>query len=146
MNAVDSAVRHWRRRIGPCVVFDADDARQEAALACWRSGKDMATVGYRGIIDAMRRLMPGFRQHTQPVHVEIEDTRTHEDTPEAIVSAQQIVRQIEALPDQQRVIVAAALDCEPVHVTASAMGVTGARVSQIRADAMRTLQAWCNER
>lgn len=95
MNAVDSAVRHWRRRVGPCVVFDADDARQEAALACWQSGKDMAVVGYRGILDAMRRLMPGFRQHAQPVHEEIEDTRTHDDSPEAIVSAWQTLAAIE---------------------------------------------------
>ena len=141
MNAVDSAVSMWRRRVGPCSVFDADDARQEAAIACWQSGKDMAVVGYRGILDAMRKLVPGFRQQDQILCSEVEDIRTHYDSPEAIVSARQIVDQIEGLPDQQRVIVAAALDGEPVHVTASAMGVTDSRVSQIRVATMRTLTA-----
>jgi DNA-directed RNA polymerase specialized sigma subunit len=122
-------------------VFDADDARQEAAIACWQSGKDMAVVGYRGILDAMRKLVPGFRQQDQILCSEVEDIRTHYDSPEAIVSARQIVDQIEGLPDQQRVIVAAALDGEPVHVTASAMGVTDSRVSQIRVATMRTLTA-----
>ena len=95
MNAVDSAVSQWKRRVGPCSVFDADDARQEAAIACWQSGKDMAIVGYRGILTAMRRLVPGFRQRDQIMCAEVEDTRTHDDSPEAIMSAWQTIDAIE---------------------------------------------------
>ena len=95
MNGLSSSVNRFRYRIGATAVFDADDARQEASIAMWLAGDDRAVVGYRAILDALRKLVPGFRQHDQIICSEVEDMRTHEDSPEAILSAWQTVDAIE---------------------------------------------------
>lgn len=60
---VEVAVSIWRRRVGQSSVFDADDARQEAGIAIWRAGETgTSTLGYSRIIDAIRKLTPGWRQ------------------------------------------------------------------------------------
>lgn len=59
----DRAVSYWVLKMnrGRIAGFDVEDARQEAALGIWLSKTKSAGVGYRRIIDAVRRLTPGYR-------------------------------------------------------------------------------------
>ena len=62
MQAADRAVKLWARKGHQCPVFDRDDARQEALLSAWLAGPRASTTAvYRDVVDAMRRLMPGYR-------------------------------------------------------------------------------------
>ena len=135
MNSVDAAVSRWSHRVGAFPAFDADDARQEAAIAVWLSGVDMTMVAYHGIIDAMRRLVPGFRANRLPVMCDEMPERISMDTPEAILEAAQMVARIGALPENQRAVVEAVAAGEPGCVTARRLGITAGRVSQLQREA-----------
>lgn len=101
MNGLASSVNRFRFRIGATVAFDADDARQEASIAMWLAGDDRAVVGYRAILDALRRLQGGFRQRLMVATVPY-DADAHVqvslDTPEAILEAVQAVEPLTKRP------------------------------------------------
>ena len=101
MNGLASSVNRFRYRIGATVAFDADDARQEASIAMWLAGDDRAVVGYRAILDALRKLQGGFRQRLMVATVPY-DADTHVqvslDTPDAILEAVQAVEPLTKRP------------------------------------------------
>jgi DNA-directed RNA polymerase specialized sigma24 family protein len=145
MNSVDAAVARWSRRVGSYPVFGVDDARQEAAIAVWITGRDLTMVAYAGIIDAMRRLVPGFRQHAQPLMAD-EPERIDSTTPEDVAAALEIIGRLSSLPGQQRDVVAALVDGEPGDSIARRLGMTPGRVSQIKSEARASiLRQWGHE-
>jgi hypothetical protein len=96
--AIEWAVWRFKRRHAPCVAFDADDARQEALIACWKTGRDDPTVAYSAIVDALRRAIPGYRSGKALHLVDIEEGMEvlTLDTPEEVAIASDTARAIEA--------------------------------------------------
>lgn len=105
MTPADAAVALWARRVGPCAVFDRDDARQEAAIAAWHRPEDCAASIYRDILDRLRTLIPGFRQGAQLfVDTSDDDRRAYSVTPEAEASAIEMIERIGPIGSQDRTI------------------------------------------
>jgi len=104
---VEVAVSLWRRRVGQSSVFDADDARQEAHIAIWRAGETgTSTLGYSRILDAIRKLTPGWRQRRALFIAQSEDdleNGKHEGvdpvTPERLLEAKQTLARLGRLPE-----------------------------------------------
>jgi DNA-directed RNA polymerase specialized sigma24 family protein len=104
---VESAVSFWRRRVGQSAVFDIDDARQEAAIAIWRAGEaGTSTTGYRRIIDAIRKLTPGWRRRKALFVQQSDDdleTGKYEGvdpiTPERTLEARQLLTLLENMDE-----------------------------------------------
>jgi hypothetical protein len=137
---VRSAVRHWERRVGPCTVFDRDDARQEARIAIWKAGeRGTSTAGYRQILDALRALVPGFRDQAQPQFVGLEDYDEADDmTPERIAGARQMLRRMQELPDRIRITAERCFAGETCTEIAADMGVTTSEIYQ----RLKAAQLW----
>ena len=137
MNGLASSVNRFRFRIGATVAFDADDARQEASLAMWLAGDDRAVVGYRAILDALRRLGPGFRTKDQPEMCDELPEQISADTPDGLLEAAQLAARIAALNDRHRAVIEAFAAGETGAEIAQRLGVSEPRVYQIKGDALR---------
>lgn len=104
---VEVAVSIWRRRVGQSSVFDDDDARQEAGIAIWRAGETgTSTLGYRRIIDAIRKLTPGWRQRKAMFVAQSDDdleSGKYEGvdpvTPERTLEARQLLALIDGMDE-----------------------------------------------
>lgn len=106
-DAVRAAVGRWARRIGPCSVFDHDDARQEARLALLIAGeRGHKTLAYNRIIDAMRALIPGFYQRSplfKGGHLDPDESLVDDGlTPEQHLHAKQMLAVLDGLPEPAR--------------------------------------------
>lgn len=66
-----AAAMHWRSRPGnrDLVVFDYEDALQEARIALHQNPEAGEKVLYRRILDAARQAVPGYRDRAMPTHV-----------------------------------------------------------------------------
>lgn len=99
--AVDWAVWRFETRVGVYGSFGADDARQEAMIAVWRTGKASPTVAYSAILDALRKLIPGFRAGRVVEAVMHDDTpiilKTL-DSPDEVLAAKQLAQSLEDAP------------------------------------------------
>lgn len=132
-----SALRLWARRMMPTVVFDRDDARQEIALALWLAGESGSGISaYRRVVDAMRRLIPGFQQRNQLFVANSDDIGAEPFdpadtvTPDDVLYAHQIIALLGTLTPAQQAIVSAIVAGKTAKEVAADMGVSGARVSQ----------------
>lgn len=142
---VGAAVNWWARRVGPRVVFDRDDARQEARIALWQAEKTGRGAHlYRRILDGMRKAIPGFRHREALVMVEEEHAPEswHEDTPDKALMAKQHLARIQRLPDAEREVVFAVMAGMTSVEIAAQRNVTEVRVSQLLARACRRLVEW----
>lgn len=106
-----SAARYWASRPGNhhvFHVFDERDARQEAALGLIANPRATWAVLYRRVLDAVRRVVPGYRQRAVPLHISIDEAEDlHRYLPEPVSPAdaallQQRAAMLDALPGQKR--------------------------------------------
>jgi DNA-directed RNA polymerase specialized sigma24 family protein len=133
MTPLDSAVKRFQRRIGPSAVFDLDDARQVGMIAAWENSDGRQSVLYNSIVDAVRAVIPGFRQRQQlqSVGLDAAPEAVHHDTPEALHEARQrlaIMRRVSMCGSVDAV--AAVLDGESQESIAARAGVSRAVVGR----------------
>lgn len=124
------AARQWAHLFPAGVsAMDADDARQEAALAMLEAGKALPVVGFRRAINAVRRLTHLGNLVLVPL-AEIDATDTAMQ-PWQMAHASQSLRRIDAMPTRDRDVIVSALFGEPSKDIAARQGITRGRVSQI---------------
>lgn len=126
---VSATVNFWARRVGPRVVFDHDDARQEARIAVWQSEGRGAHV-YRRILDAMRKLIPGFKVGNQPIFEDEHPEAIDCMTPDLILQAKRRIERIETLPEPEKSIVLKIMAGQTSKQIAQEYGISASRVSQ----------------
>ena len=129
---VGAAVSWWARRVGPRVVFDRDDACQEARIAVWQAQQSgRGAHAYRRILDAMRRAIPGFKQHEAPAFVSQSQAPEawHDDTPDKALEVLQRVRRMDKLPEPERSIAVQVLQGRTVTQIAADRGVSASAIS-----------------
>jgi len=139
MAPLDSAVKRFQRRIGPSAVFDLDDARQVGMIAAWENSDGRQSVLYNSIVDAVRAVIPGFRQRQQflAVGLDAAPEEAHNETPEAICEARQRLAIMRSVAMCRGVdIVSATLDGENQRSIAKRAGVQPEIVSQRIKDAI----------
>lgn len=136
-----SAAKYWVSRPGNwalAVIFDKEDAMQEAALALLEHEHKARSKGqeptkltwsalYRDVQDAARQKIPGYRQRKVFQHVELDETvkLSEADKVEQCTLLAERVKILQSLPEQEIAMIEGWLAGESDTVVGARYGVKG---------------------